>query len=234
MDFEYILEARDLTYSYEKKDGSPMSLKGVSLGIRPGVRTVILGANGAGKSTLFYHFNGVFKPKSGEVLYRGIPLCYDKEILYQLREDIAVVVQREDGGGAELALRCAASSGAAVVFVPAGELSAAAADRLAKGGVFVLPEGVRAPEAFVFQLAAIRAAYGAIIRENAGLRRKVLEAQAVGRAKCLLVERRRMTEQAAHKFIEKTAMDNRLTRYAVAKDIIRGYERKGSSDGIGA
>ena len=43
-----------------------------------------------------------------------------------------------------------------------------------------------------------------------------------------------MTEQAAHKFIEKTAMDNRLTRYAVAKDIIRGYERKGSSDGIGA
>ena len=96
MDFEYILEARDMTYSYEKKDGSPMSLKGVSLGIRPGVRTVILGANGAGKSTLFYHFNGVFKPKSGEVLYRGIPLCYDKEILYQLREDIAVVVQNPD------------------------------------------------------------------------------------------------------------------------------------------
>ena len=160
----------------------------------------------------------------------------EEECLGMLRSgaDIAVVVQREDGGGAELALRCAASSGAAVVFVPAGELSAAAADRLAKGGVFVLPEGVRAPEALVFQLAAIRAAYGAIIRENAGLRRKVLEAQAVGRAKCLLVERRRMTEQAAHKFIEKTAMDNRLTRYAVAKDIIRGYERKGSSDGIGA
>ena len=96
MDFEYIIEARDLTYSYEKKDGAPMSLKGVSLGIKPGIRTVILGANGAGKSTLFYHFNGVFKPKSGEVLYRGIPLCYDKEILYQLREDIAVVVQNPD------------------------------------------------------------------------------------------------------------------------------------------
>ena len=96
MDFEYILEARDVSYSYEKKDGSPMSLKGVSLGIRPGIRTVILGANGAGKSTLFYHFNGVFKPKSGEILYRGIPLCYDKEVLYQLREDIAVVVQNPD------------------------------------------------------------------------------------------------------------------------------------------
>ena len=96
MDFEYILEARDVTYSYDRKEGGALSLKGVSLGIRPGVRTVILGANGAGKSTLFYHFNGVFKPKSGEVLYRGIPLCYDKEILYQLREDISVVVQNPD------------------------------------------------------------------------------------------------------------------------------------------
>ncbi len=96
MDFKYILEARDVTYSYEKKEGSPKSLSEVSLGIRPGIRTVILGANGAGKSTLFYHFNGVFRPKSGEVLYRGIPLCYDKEVLYQLREDISVVVQNPD------------------------------------------------------------------------------------------------------------------------------------------
>lgn len=96
MDYEYILEARDVSYAYEKKEGSPLSLKGVSLGIREGVRTVILGANGAGKSTLFYHFNGVFKPKSGEVLYRGIPLSYEKEHLYQLREDIAVVVQNPD------------------------------------------------------------------------------------------------------------------------------------------
>ena len=49
---------------------------------------------------------------------------------------------------------------------------------------------------------------------------------AVGRAKCLLVERRNMTEQSAHKFIEKTAMDNRLSRYAVAENIITGYEKR--------
>lgn len=150
--------------------------------------------------------------------------------------DFAVVVQREDGRGVEFALKCAAASDATVVFVPVRALPEMLLDKLTAGGVCVLDAQADdgACEMFFGQLAAIRTAYGALVRENAGLRRKVLEAQAVGRAKCLLVERRKMTEQAAHRFIEKTAMDNRLTRYAVAKDIIKGYERKGTSDGIGA
>lgn len=150
--------------------------------------------------------------------------------------DFAVVVQREDGRGVEFALKCAAASDATVVFVPVRTLPKMLLDKLTAGGVCVLDARADdgACEMFFGQLAAIRTAYGALVRENAGLRRKVLEAQAVGRAKCLLVERRKMTEQAAHRFIEKTAMDNRLTRYAVAKDIIKGYERKGTSDSIGA
>lgn len=150
--------------------------------------------------------------------------------------DFAVVVQREDGRGVEFALKCAAASEATVVFVPVRTLPKMLLDKLTAGGVCVLDAQADdgACEMFFGQLAAIRTAYGALVRENAGLRRKVLEAQAVGRAKCLLVERRKMTEQAAHRFIEKTAMDNRLTRYAVAKDIIKGYERNGTSDSIGA
>ena len=96
MDFKYILEARDVTYVYGSRNGGNASLKNVSLGIREGVRTVILGANGAGKSTLFYHFNGVFKPTEGELFYRGIPMSYQKEHLFELREDVAVVVQNPD------------------------------------------------------------------------------------------------------------------------------------------
>ena len=87
MGFKYILEARDVSYVYGRKDGDDASLKGVSLGIREGVRTVILGANGAGKSTLFYHFNGVFKPTEGQLFYRGIPMSYQREHLHELREE---------------------------------------------------------------------------------------------------------------------------------------------------
>ncbi len=93
---DYILEARDVSHRYGRGEDSPYSLHHVSVGIREGVRTAILGANGAGKSTLFYHFNGVYRPSEGEMFYRGIAMSYEREHLYQLREDVAVVVQNPD------------------------------------------------------------------------------------------------------------------------------------------
>ena len=92
---DYILETRKICHRYSRKTDS-YALKDVSIGIRKGVRTAILGANGAGKSTLFYHLNGILKPESGEVFYRGKTLSYKKDHLYQLREDISVVVQNPD------------------------------------------------------------------------------------------------------------------------------------------
>lgn len=92
----YVLEARNVSFSYGKDENAPRSLNKVSLGIREGSRTVILGANGAGKSTLFYHFNGVLKPEEGQMFYRDIPMSYLKEHLYELREDVSVVVQNPD------------------------------------------------------------------------------------------------------------------------------------------
>lgn len=90
-----LFETRGLTYSYSSRQARP-SLNDVSIKIRKGVKTVILGANGAGKSTLFYHFNGIFKPKEGEVLYDGHPLDYSRESLSRLRSEISVVVQNPD------------------------------------------------------------------------------------------------------------------------------------------
>lgn len=149
--------------------------------------------------------------------------------------DFVVVVQDADGRGVEFALKCAESSDATVVFVARFALPEVLCNKLARGGVCVLlSSDESAAAAFFGQLVSLRAAYNVLRRENEGLRLKVREAQAVGRAKCLLVERRNMTEQSAHRFIEKTAMDNRLTRYAVARDIITGYERNNPSDGISA
>lgn len=92
----YILEARGVSYRYGGSSDAHMPLSNVSLGIREGSKTVILGANGAGKSTLFYLFNGVFRPTEGEMFYRDISVSYRRDHLYQLREDVAVVVQNPD------------------------------------------------------------------------------------------------------------------------------------------
>lgn len=159
--------------------------------------------------------------------------CLDE--LKNTGADFVIVVQDADGRGAEFALKCSAHSDATVVFLTRFRLPDMLVGKLTSGGVCVLsaPDAGMA-EAFFTQLVSLRATYNALRDENERLRRKVREAQAVGRAKCLLVERRNMTEQSAHRFIEKTAMDNRLTRYAVANDIIKGYERKDSSNGISA
>ena len=89
-----MIETIDLTYRYSGND-TP-SLDGVSLRIRKGVKTVILGANGAGKSTLFYHFNGVYRPGAGEVRFDGESMSYRRRALRALRSRVSVVLQNPD------------------------------------------------------------------------------------------------------------------------------------------
>ena len=89
-----VIETENITYYYEGAEKP--SMDGVSIKIRKGVKTVILGSNGAGKSTLFYHFNGVVKPKTGTVKVMGEPVSYRKKGLKELRSKVAVVLQNPD------------------------------------------------------------------------------------------------------------------------------------------
>jgi cobalt/nickel transport system ATP-binding protein len=90
---EPILETRNLTFEYPN---NTVALKDVSLAIPEGKKTVLVGSNGSGKSTLFLHFNGILKPKLGEVLYAGRKLSYSAKSLTDLRSNIAVVLQNPD------------------------------------------------------------------------------------------------------------------------------------------
>ena len=53
---------------------------------------------------------------------------------------------------------------------------------------------------------------------------KIEEIKQVDRAKCLLMENEYLSESKAHRYIEKKAMDSRLTRKEVAKEIIDKYD----------
>ena len=89
-----IIMTEGLSFLYAGNDR--LSLDGVDIRIRPGVKTAILGANGAGKSTLFYHFNGVFEPSEGTVYFDGQPISYRKKALKALRSRVSVVLQNPD------------------------------------------------------------------------------------------------------------------------------------------
>ncbi len=62
-----LLEVRDLS----KYFGNVIALQDVSMFVRPGEVTCLLGDNGAGKSTLIKTLSGVHKPSAGEYLFEG-------------------------------------------------------------------------------------------------------------------------------------------------------------------
>ncbi|CAK1542445.1 unnamed protein product [Leptosia nina] len=70
--------------------GSKPALAGVSVELRPGQVTTLLGHNGAGKSTLLNILTGMLKPTSGQVVIRSdnggvtrIGVCPQRDVLYE-------------------------------------------------------------------------------------------------------------------------------------------------------
>jgi energy-coupling factor transport system ATP-binding protein len=62
------LEVRGLWYWY---DGGPPALQDVSFTLARGEFVAIVGPNGSGKTTLAKHFNGLLKPRRGQVMVCG-------------------------------------------------------------------------------------------------------------------------------------------------------------------
>ncbi len=62
----------------EKHFGSVIALAGVSLDVLPGECHCLLGDNGAGKSTFIKTMSGVHKPTSGEIIFEGKPMHFDR------------------------------------------------------------------------------------------------------------------------------------------------------------
>lgn len=61
-------------------------------------------------------------------------------------------------------------------------------------------------------------------KENAKLKQKIEDIRIVDRAKCILISYMNMSENEAHRYIEKQAMDMRSTKRAIAEGILKTYE----------
>jgi simple sugar transport system ATP-binding protein len=62
-----LLQAQDVSLSF----GSVRALRNVSLDLRPGEVTALVGDNGAGKSTLVRCISGIHRPDSGSIVFDG-------------------------------------------------------------------------------------------------------------------------------------------------------------------
>ena len=60
--------------------------------------------------------------------------------------------------------------------------------------------------------------------EKVSLLQKIEDIRIVDRAKCILISRMNMSEQEAHRYMEKKAMDIRATKRSVAERILKEFE----------
>ncbi|MHC5857321.1 energy-coupling factor ABC transporter ATP-binding protein [Nostoc sp.] len=88
---EYLLEFEQVHYTYSGAQES--ALNGLTLKIPSGKRCALIGQNGCGKTTLFLLANGLYKPDSGVVRWRGEQLSYNCNYLGKLRQKVGLVFQ---------------------------------------------------------------------------------------------------------------------------------------------
>ncbi len=66
-----MIEVKNITKTYGKKQNTFKALDGVSLSIPEGASVAILGKSGSGKSTLMHAMSGLDRPELGEVVIDG-------------------------------------------------------------------------------------------------------------------------------------------------------------------
>ena len=131
-----------------------------------------------------------------------------------------------DETGLELAMELTGTTLSAVVLLVRAELMSMVYGPATEAGVLVVGKPVipQVLQQSVQLAAATHNRLQTLSRENEKLHRKLDELRLVDRAKCLLIERRHLSEAEAHRAIEKQAMDQRLTRARVAQLILDRYE----------
>ncbi len=128
-----------------------------------------------------------------------------------------------DEFGHDLAMDLARESVSGVILLAKSDVYEEICDRVSDTGVLTVPKPVSSQyfHQTVRQAIAMKCRLARLQTENEKLKRKVDEEKLVGRAKCLLVEKRGMTEETAHRYLEKRAMNTRSTRREVAERILR-------------
>ena len=131
-----------------------------------------------------------------------------------------------DETGIDLALDTAEKSRASILLVVPKEIYEDVLERVTDLGVLVLPKPFpkgRVDKAVRF-LAAIQKKSLKLEKKVLSIEEKMEELRLVSRAKILLVEKKHMSEDEAHRYIGKAAMDNGVSRKCIAEKILEDIE----------
>ena len=118
--------------------------------------------------------------------------------------------------------------GIAAGYIVGREIYGEAAYRLEGRNVFVVAYPLQMDQvlhivSFLYQ---VQKRFWLVLSEQERLQRQVQDVQIVCRVKCLLVEKREMTEEEAHHFIEQEAMNSGLSKREAALKILKELQKE--------
>lgn len=131
-----------------------------------------------------------------------------------------------DGGGIDLSVELAKCTSSGIFVLMQNEVYKKCSAALEQNGVFALQKPLNrisfCQSLKIWEISKKR--LGSFEIENTKLKNQVEEMKIINRAKCALMQCLTMSEQQAHRYIEKQAMDMRISRIKVAQRILSTYE----------
>ena len=150
-----------------------------------------------------------------------------RRALLERSYDIVIVnAPLPDDFGSRLAIDICTDSGAAVLLMVKSELYNDVYSKVMEYGVFTLskPTSSQLVEQFLKILCTTRERMRKLEEKQQSVEDKIAEIRVVNHAKWLLIQCLSMTEAEAQRYIEKQAMDARISKRQMAENVIKTYE----------
>ena len=160
--------------------------------------------------------------------YDPVHAVYDasearRRMLETAYDVILISAPLPDEFGARLAQHAAEHTGAGVLMMVKSEYYSDVSEQLTPCGVLTLqkPTSPQMMLQCMELLCATRERLRRMEQKSASIEYKMAEIRLVNRAKWALIEKRGLTEQEAHRFIEKAAMDRCVPKRVIAEEILK-------------
>ena len=149
-------------------------------------------------------------------------LEYANDTVYDI---VVINAPIEDSSGVDLSIKISRETVCGVVLLVQSDKAGFVGKTVVDYGVVVVPKPIN-KRLFKQSLGVVRAAqkrYAGLSKENERLKSTIEEAKIINRAKLLLMQYLSLSEDRAHKYIEKQAMDMRISKIEVARQILKTY-----------
>lgn len=130
-----------------------------------------------------------------------------------------------DDIGTRFAIDICASNRTAVLLLVKAEIHAGIHDKVADYGVFTLPKPTTKPimTQALNWMESMRERLRQFEKKSTSIEEKMAEIRIVNKAKWILISELKMSEPDAHRYIEKQAMDQCVSKKSIAENIIKTY-----------